>query len=51
MAKEYLCFSCGVKYALPQLDDSDIEAKCPRCNSSNVLKLEGTNDMGFFGGG
>jgi DNA-directed RNA polymerase subunit RPC12/RpoP len=52
MAKnEYLCIACGgfSDSAQPQ-DDSD-DRKCPKCGSSNIMKLDASRLFGFFNGG
>lgn len=48
---EYLCLSCGRHYmALPAADDTE-KATCPRCNGTNVLKINISGLFGLSGGG
>jgi putative FmdB family regulatory protein len=49
---EYVCLSCGNNYkaAQPRFDKPE-KSECPKCKSSNVIKLDPSRLFGFTSGG
>ncbi|HXX57398.1 MAG TPA: hypothetical protein VEI96_05300 [Thermodesulfovibrionales bacterium] len=50
--EEYICLACGSYYQTAPSSTHDCdEKKCPKCFSSNVMKLNVSKLFGFAGGG
>jgi putative FmdB family regulatory protein len=47
VTNDYICLKCGKQFELY----SSAEKKCPKCGSTNVLKVSPTGVFGFSGGG
>ncbi|MCC6347575.1 MAG: hypothetical protein IT388_10350 [Nitrospirales bacterium] len=49
---ECICLACGNHFMMSEAVQSAVgDDQCPKCSSSNVLKLNSSSMFGFLGGG
>jgi DNA-directed RNA polymerase subunit RPC12/RpoP len=50
--QEHICLACGNYYVTaPRAVESSDKEQCPKCSSSNTIKLDASRIFGMFSGG